>query len=103
MAVGTDFPADRFEREYGCTEQEWRRWMPRATHGHACTETGAQALRVAIGGGALGLHWQMLPPRVIALVRLPRLRVQFHFDGVAADERARFLQRFDLHLQRGGG
>jgi hypothetical protein len=103
MAAGPDHPVDRFEREYGCTEQEWRRWMPRATHGHPCAETGAQALRVTIGRGALDLRWQALPPRVIALMRLPRLWVDFRFDGVSADERAQFLQRFDLHLQRGGG
>jgi hypothetical protein len=45
----------------------------------------------------------VLEPRVIALVRLPPMQVRFAFDGVGADERAEFLRRFDLHLQRGGG
>lgn len=93
---------ERFEREYGCTAHEWRRWMPAATGGHACTDD-ATTLRVPIGEGALTLNWQPLPPRVIALMRLPRLAVQFEFDNVPLTDRREFLRRFDLHLQRGGG
>ena len=94
---------ERFEREYGCTEPEWRGWMPEATGGRECTQDGPQALRLAIGAGHLRLSWQGLPPRVIALMRLPRLAVSFAFDGVPLAERREFLRRFDLHLQRGGG
>lgn len=42
-------------------------------------------------------------PRVIAQIRLPRLAVRFDFNGVAEAERLRFMQRFDLYTQRGGG
>lgn len=94
---------ERFEREYGCTEHEWRGWMPAATGGRACVDAGPQALQVHIGAGHLTLTWQVLPPRVIALVRLPRLAVAFAFEGVPLAERREFLRRFDLHLQRGGG
>lgn len=94
---------ERFEREYGCTDREWRRWMPMATGGHACSDDSAMALRVPIGAGSLQLSWQVLPARVIALVRLPRLAVRFVFEGVPLAERHAFLRRFDLHLQRGGG
>ncbi|MBI5717729.1 MAG: hypothetical protein HZC37_08585 [Burkholderiales bacterium] len=104
---------ERFEREYGCTEAEWRGWMPAATGGHECVEDGPQALRVLIGAagcigagdppGHLRLQWRVLPPRVIALVRVPRLAVSFAFEGVPLAERREFLRRLDLHLQRGGG
>ncbi|MBL8345888.1 MAG: hypothetical protein JNN03_10635 [Rubrivivax sp.] len=94
---------ERFEREYGCTEREWRGWMPSATGGHECTDDAPQALSVRIGAGHLRLQWQVLPPRAIALLRLPRLAVRFAFEGVPLDERVAFLRRFDLHLQRGGG
>ena len=94
---------DRFERDYGCTVTEWQRWMPSATAGHVLEQITASALRVAVAEGSLDLSWQVLPERVIALIRLPRLRVQFHFDGVAAQPRAAFMRRFDLVLQRGGG
>lgn len=58
---------------------------------------------VAIGSGTLQLHWTVLPPRRIALLRLPRLQVVYQFDGVPDAVRTRFMKTFDLHLQRGGG
>lgn len=94
---------DRFEREYGCTEIEWRRWMPAATGGLPLREPSRHALEVACGAGTLKIAWTVLEPRVIALVRLPRLHVTFDFAGTVADERRDFMRRFDLHLQRGGG
>lgn len=95
---------ERFEREYGCTEREWLSWMPGATGGQALRhEPGAARLEVAFEGGRLHVEWQVLPPRVIALMRLPRLSVRFAFEGVAAAARREFLRRFDLYLQRGGG
>jgi len=94
---------EHFEREYGCTEAEWRRWMPGATGHMPMRATAPNTLLVTIGDGVLSIDWTVLAPRVIALVRLPRMLVRFAFDGVGADERAAFLRRFDLHLQRGGG
>lgn len=96
-------PAERFDREYGCTEAEWRGWMPRATHGHPYTEPRPGRLEVRIGEGALDLTWTVLSPRVIALVRLPRLAVSFTFREVEPEARRAFMRVFDLHLQRGGG
>ena len=95
--------APSFDREYGCTEQEWLRWMPEAVHGHAWTQPAANSLHVAIGPGTLVIDWQVLPPRVIALIRLPRMAVSFRFQSVEAEQRQAFMKRFDLHLQRGGG
>jgi hypothetical protein len=94
---------ERFEREYGCTEREWLSWMPRATGGRGLVPEGSQGLRVAVAGGQLALRWAVLPPRVISLVRLPRLAVSFSFEGVALDARREFLRHFDMCLQRGGG
>lgn len=92
-----------FEREMGCTEAEWLSWLPRAVHGHAL-ERGPGQAKVAIGEGALRLRWQVLPPRQIALARLPRLAARFEFDA-RVDEAARqaFMRTFDLYMQRGGG
>lgn len=92
-----------FEREYGCTEQEWLRWMPEAVHGHPWAQPEEGRLGVAIGQGALVIDWQVLTPRVIALIRLPRMAVRFRFQAVEASARNAFMKRFDLHLQRGGG
>jgi len=94
---------EAFTREYGCTQDEWLRWMPEAVHGHRCTQPQEGRLHVSIGQGLLVLDWHVLTPRVIALIRLPRMTVNFSFSGVTDDKRTAFLKRFDLHLQRGGG
>jgi hypothetical protein len=93
---------DRFERDYGCTEDDWRRWLPGAVReqplrgGDGCAE-------VDIGSGRLHLRWTPMPPRRIALIAMPVLHVDFHFDGVDAPARQHFMRYFDLYMQRGGG
>lgn len=99
----TEAPAEAFEREHGCTVAEWLAWLPLAVGPHPLRQDAADVARVVIGDGTLELRWQALPPRVIALLRMPRLRVSYRFEGVAAAERAAFMRRFDLHMQRGGG
>ena len=95
---------EAFEREHGATEAEWLQQLPGAVGAHelAIDATAGQA-RVAIGSGELQLHWQVLPPRQIALIRLPRLRVQYRFSGVDDVARLDFLRYFDLYMQKGGG
>ncbi|MFM8768004.1 MAG: hypothetical protein ACKOD9_09655 [Rubrivivax sp.] len=95
--------APSFEREYGCPAQEGLRGRPAAGPGHAWRQPAADSLHVAIGPGTLAIDWQVLPPRVIALIRLPRMAVSFRFQSVEAEQRQAFMKRFDLHLQRGGG
>ena len=101
MPILSDFDA-AFEREYGCTDAEWQGWLPGAVREHALSLGTAEA-RVAIGEGHLQLNWQQLPPRQIALMRLPRLGVRFQFEGVDEAVRQQFMRYFDLYMQRGGG
>ena len=101
VLVQSHYP-ERFERDMGTTETEWLTALPRALGDHAFV-LGAGQARVQIGDGHLLLQWHALPPRVIALLRMPRLAVQFVFEGVAQDARQRFMKRFDLTMQRGGG
>jgi hypothetical protein len=91
-----------FERETGCTEADWLRWLPQAAGEHPWKlQTGTAG--VPIGDGALGLKWQVAAPRVIGLVRIPVLKVSFRFAGVHEAQRYAFMKRFDLYMQRGGG
>jgi hypothetical protein len=96
------FYAESFEREMGCTEAEWLMWLPAAIGDHPCEQT-AQAARVQLGAGGLALTWHVATPRVIALMRLPRLLVSFRFGGLDDARRYAFMKRFDLYMQRGGG
>lgn len=93
---------ERFEREMACTEAEWLRWLPAAIGSHA-SQLDAGSAMVHIGEGRLDLRWHAGEPRVIALVRLPTLHVDFRFEHVSHEARVAFMRRFDLYMQRGGG
>ncbi len=94
----------RFERDMGFTADEFRRCLPGAFEPSPLTWLGPDAACVALPSGALAtLRWQALPPRVIALMRIASVRVQFDFSAVGDDERQRVLRRFDLVMLRGGG
>lgn len=101
------FPADvpvRFSREQGCTESDWERSLPGAVRDHRLERPAPGRAVVHLdGGGRLRLSWQVLPPRQIALARLPRMQLDFEFEQVDADARSAFMRYFDLFLQRGGG
>ena len=86
----------------GCTEAEWLGWLPAAVGACAWHREGAQAT-VEVPPGRLALRWAPQPPRVIALMRMPVLRVSFTFSGLDAAQRYTFMKRFDLYMQRGGG
>lgn len=94
--------AAQFEREMGCTEAEWLRWLPGAIGPYSWT-LGSGVAEVRLAAGTLSLDWHEGEPRVIALIRMPRLWVRFGFAGLDAAQRLAFMKRFDLYMQRGGG
>ena len=96
------FYAENFDREMGCTEKEWLGWLPQAMGAHPYKQV-ARALTAQVGGGELVLSWHVAAPRAIALARIPRLLVSFRFAGLDELQRYRFMKRFDLYMQRGGG
>ena len=91
-----------FDREMGCTEAEWLGWLPAAIGTHPYQLSRA-AVQVTLPGGTLAIHWQAGLPRVIALLRMPRLLVNFRFQQLDDAARYAFMKRFDLYMQRGGG
>lgn len=96
-------PDEGFEREHGCTDAEWRRWLPGAVGPHGLAVSADATAQISIDRGRLDLAWQILPPRRIALLRMPRMAVQYRFHGVSASARQAFMRYFDLYMQRGGG
>lgn len=94
--------AEQFERDMGCTEVEWLSWLP-AAMGDCPWQRSGSIAAATIGEGTLNLRWQVMSPRVIALMRMPVLRVNFVLQGLDADQRYAFMKRFDLYMQRGGG
>ncbi len=86
----------------GCTADELRTWLPGASGGRAIAwqDNGAT---VAINSGHASLRWQILAPRCIALITLPRLAVNIEARGIDEASWQRFMKHFDLYTQRGGG
>ena len=90
----------RFPLAYDATttRQDFIRLLPQAA--------GEAELR-EIDGRFCGRGWSIrltrIPPLEIGLVRLERHRVEIEFDGLTVEEQDRFMQRFTLHYQRGGG
>ena len=97
-----DYPAD-FQREQGFTERDWLRCLPGAVRDCTLDLSQPGLARVQIGSGQLLLRWQVMAPRQIAMMRMPKLAVHYQFDGVDDDDRARFMRYFDLYTMRGGG
>jgi hypothetical protein len=96
-----DYPAS-FERDTGGTEAEWLRLLPAACQGHPFVVEPGRA-HVKIGTGSLQLDWQVLPPRRIALLTMPRMSVRYRFKGLDDEARRQFMCTFDLYMLRRGG
>lgn len=97
------FYPEQFEREVGSTAADWLRRLPEAIGAHTWQQQLPGEVHVHLPPGHLHIRWQVASPRVLGLARLPRLTMQFAFAGVSDAERQRFMQRFDLYMQRGGG
>jgi len=94
---------EHFSRDYGCTEADWTRWLGEASPGCRVAHEAPGRATVHLPQGRLQLCWQVLPPRRIALVSLPRLGVSFTFEDATPEQRAAFMRHFDMATQRGGG
>jgi hypothetical protein len=58
---------------------------------------------VTDGETTLEIKLESLPPRIIALLQLPRLKVTLRFTRGDPAQKAALLARMDLAMQRGGG
>lgn len=97
-------PAFSFEREMGFTVADLRACLPGACGGRPI-EWGDASARLGLGPGPgqVTISWFPLPPRRIALLSIPRLRVRFEACDVEAEAWRSFMRHFDVYMQRGGG
>jgi hypothetical protein len=68
----------------------------------AVAET-AHSFAIPLGAGRCLIAAEPGPPRRIALLQLPTLRVRLAFAGADQAERGAFLRHMDLVMRRGGG
>lgn len=90
------------EREMGCTREEFLRWLPGATR-HAPMQVQADTAVVRAGEAKVEISFFVLPPRRIALISMPVLKVTFRFSGASETVYREFMTYFDLYTKRGGG
>ena len=88
-------------RDMAMTEREFRGGLVFAFPEGVCEEAGL--FRIEYRGAAMEIRIAPLPPRVIALLRLPRLDVRIRFTAGTPEQRAAMLARMDRAMQRGGG
>lgn len=80
------------------TRQDFLRILPAATGESEIHESAD-----GFSGRGWSLRLASIPSLEIGSVRLERQRVEIEFDGLTEEEQERFMQRFTLHYQRGGG
>jgi len=88
-------------RDMATTEREFRSGLAFAFP-EGVTERGG-TFHVAYAGAAMEITLAPLPPRVIALLRLPRLEVRIRFAAGTTEQQQAMLARMDRAMQRGGG
>lgn len=88
-------------REMTATAAEFRRALDFAFPDGVSVREGM--LHVMQEGAAMEIALLPLPPRDIALLRLPRLSVHIRFIGGTLEQRQALLKRMDQAMQRGGG
>jgi hypothetical protein len=90
--------ADEFalQREMSCTREEFVRWLPGATR-HAPMRLNADKAVVHAGEATVEISFTQAPPRRIALVSMPVLKVSFRFSGAGASAYREFITYFDLY------
>lgn len=80
------------------TRDDFLRLLPQATG-----EVAIQRAEGDYSGRGWSLRLTPIAPLEIGLIRLERHRVEIRFDGLSAEEQDRFMRRFTLFYQRGGG
>ncbi len=64
----------------------------------------ATSFKLEAGKGSVTIEIEVLPDRTItSLFILPQSNVTLIMDGLSKDEEKKFLERFDISFQRGGG
>jgi len=64
----------------------------------------ASSFKLDVGKGSVTIEIEVLPDRAItSLFILPQSNITLTMDGLSKNEEKKFLERFDISFQRGGG
>lgn len=93
--------ADTIEREVWTTPAEFRHGLALAFP-DSVTET-SETLRVAAPQASMEIALEVMAPKRIALLVMPRLKVSIRLTEGSPEQKQALLARMDLAMQRGGG
>jgi hypothetical protein len=94
-------PLETIEREVWATAEEFRRGLSLAFPGRLGVRDGL--LCAADDGAAMEIALEVLAPKTIALLNLPRMKVSLRMTAGTPEQRKAMLARMDLAMHRGGG
>lgn len=86
----------------GLTHKEFMRTLPAAV-APLQYRLEKDLVLVTHPAGHVEIRLQPATERRLGAFRLPVIPMEFRFIGLDAQQRKAFLERFDLHFQRGGG
>lgn len=89
-------------REMTITQKEFLRLLPGAVH-EMTYEISGNYIHIADDPGSILIKLEQETSRMIASLRLPVTHLTLEFQNHNDEEIRRFLQRFDLAYQKGGG
>lgn len=86
----------------GISHADFFRSLPGALDGQKVMMS-SNAVRIKEGKGVIELLLSAQTERTLGAMRLPTTMVEFKFRGLSREQVDRFMDRFELHFQRGGG
>jgi len=87
----------------GLSEKDFGDVLANAVKPYVATATVSGYLLVNDEQQTITIDKTVMPPRVIASIKLPRMTVVLGFDGHDETEVATFMNRFNRYMHRGGG
>jgi hypothetical protein len=90
------------EREMTITHREFLRLLPKALAGRTYKRSGNQ-IDVIDGNASVRINLSNETIRKIASLALPLTNVKIELNGFEEDDSLKFMARFDLAYQKGGG
>lgn len=94
-------PLETIEREVWATPDEFRRGLSLAFPGRLAVRNGV--FLATQDEAAMEIALEVLAPRTIALLNMPRMKVRLRMTAGTPEQRKAMLARMDLAMHRGGG
>ena len=94
---------NRIELDMGLSEKDFDSVLPNAVKPYEVQITDTGYSLENDSGLKVIIDKTVMPPRVIASARLPRMMVVLTFDGHTEADVKEFMKRFNRYIHRGGG